>query len=63
MFPIFCTQQRSTRLVEVLRYKPKGASSISDEVIGILLFIPGLNQPVKQICTRFISWGIKAAAA
>jgi len=58
-------------LVETLRYKPKVACSIPDEVLEIFRYLHpsgstvvlGLTQDVTEMCTRNISWGVKAAGA
>jgi hypothetical protein len=59
------------QLVEALSYKLEAAGSVPDGVIGIFYFpnlsgrtmIPGSRQPVTEMITRIISWGIKAAGA
>ena len=58
-------------MVEALRYKWKVARSIADGVIGIFHCLNpsgrtmtiGSTQPVTEMSTRSISWGIKAAVA
>ena len=59
------------QLVDALGYKPKVAGSIPDDVIGIFhrhnpssrIMSLGLNQPLTEMSTRNISYGVKAAGA
>ena len=56
------------KLVEALRYKPKGRGFDSpDGVIGIFHNPSGrsmmLSQPLTEMGTTDISWGVKAAGA
>jgi hypothetical protein len=59
------------QLVEALRYKRKVVGSIPDGVIGIFHWIIpsgrimtlGLSRPLKEMSTRNISCGVKAAGA
>jgi len=59
------------QLVEALHYKPKVVGSISSGVIGIFhlkncsghTMALGLTQPLTEMSTRGISWGIKVASA
>jgi hypothetical protein len=58
-------------MVEALRYKPERAGSIPDGVIGIFhchnrfgrTMALGSTQPLTEMSTRNLSWGIKAADA
>ena len=55
--------------VEALRYKSQGAGSIPDGVIAIFhwhnpsgrTMALGSTQPLTEMSTRNISWGVKAA--
>jgi len=57
------------QLVEALRYKPGIAGSIPDSVTGIFhshnpfgrTMALSLSQPLTEMSTRKISWGVKAA--
>ena len=59
------------QLVEAPRYKPGGAGSIADGVIGIfhwykpygITMALGLTQPLTETSTRNFSWIVKAADA
>jgi hypothetical protein len=55
-------------LVEALRYKPIGRGSDSgichwNFSLTIFPVAPGLTQPVTEMSTTNISWGVKAASA
>ena len=50
-----------TQLVEARRHKPKGRGFDSKCVIGI--FHRHIPQPLTEMSTRNISWGVKAAGA
>jgi len=60
-----------TQLVEALRYKPEGRGFDPDGVIGIFhSYNPSsrpmalrVAQPLTEMSTRIISWGLKAAVA
>jgi hypothetical protein len=60
-----------SQFVEALRYKRKVAGSIPDGVIGIFhlrnrsgrTMALGSTQPLTEISSRIISWGVKAAVA
>jgi hypothetical protein len=56
-----------SQLVEALRYKPEGRGLNPDVVIGIFhsshTMALGLTQPLTEMSTRNISWGVKAAGA
>jgi len=59
------------QLVEALRYYQKVANSIRDGVIGIFhrhnpsgrTMALVSTQPLTEMSTRIISWGVKAASA
>ena len=59
------------QLVKALRYKQKVAGSIPNGVIGIFhwhnpsdrIMALGLTQPLADMSTRNIAWGVKAAGA
>ena len=59
------------QLVEALRYKPEGRGFDSPTVsLDFLIDNPsgrtvavGLIQPVTEMSTRSVSWGVKAAGA
>jgi hypothetical protein len=59
------------QLVEALRYSRKLAGSIPDGVIGIFLWHKpstltmalGSTQPLTEMNTKNISWGVKVAGA
>jgi hypothetical protein len=59
------------QLVEALSYKLEAAGSVPDGVTGTFYFpnpsgsimAPGSTQPLTEMITRIISWGIKAAGA
>jgi hypothetical protein len=59
------------KLFEALCKKPEFVGSIPDDVIGIfhshnpsgLAVALGSTQPVTEMSTRNISWGVKAAIA
>jgi len=46
------------QLVEALRYKPEGRGFDSDRSMAL-----GLTQPLTELSTRGISWGVKVAGA
>ena len=70
-----CTQflegHAVVQLVETLRYKKEGRGFISRCVSGIFhshvpsgrIMALGLTQPLTEMSTRNISWGVKAAGA
>jgi hypothetical protein len=63
-----CLGHTVAQLVEALRYTLEGRGFDSDGVIGIFHFSGrtmalGLTQPVTEMSTRNISWGLKAAGA
>ena len=49
------------QLVEALRYKPEGRGFDSFEFFFDIIL--GSTQPLKEMRTRNISWGVKAAGA
>jgi hypothetical protein len=59
------------QLVEALRYKPEGRGFDPDYVIGIFhghnrfgrTAALGSTQPLTEMSTRNVSWGVKAAGA
>ena len=59
----------STQLVEALRYKPEGRGfdsrwyhwNFSCHVPSGCIMALGLTQPLTEMSTRNISWGVKAA--
>jgi len=66
-FPVTCFVWRA----EALHYKPEGRGSIPDGIIGIL-HCPypsghtrtlGSTQPLAEMSTGNISWGLKVAGA
>jgi len=63
-----CLEHKEAQLVEALRYTPEGPGFDSDGVIGIFHFsgrtmVLGLTQPLTEMSTRNISWGVKATGA
>jgi len=63
-----CLGHTEAQLVEALRSKPEGRGFDSDGVIGIFHFSERtmaleLTQPLTEMSTRNISWGLKAAGA
>jgi hypothetical protein len=55
------------QFIEALRHKPAGRGFYSDGVTGILhshnpSFL-GSTQPLTEMSTRNISWGVKSAGA
>jgi hypothetical protein len=58
-------------VIKALRYKPGGCGSIPDGVTGIFqrhnpsgrTMALGSTQPLKEMSTRCISWGVKAGGA
>jgi hypothetical protein len=71
LYTVLFARDAVAQLVEALRYKPKVVRLIPSGVIGIFhLHNPsgctlalGLTQPLTEMSTRGISWGIKLAGA
>ena len=68
----FCWGHAVAQLVETLRYKPEGHGFDSrwchrnffiDIILPAALLPWGSTQPLTEMSTRNISWGVKAAGA
>jgi hypothetical protein len=65
LFYTVCEGHAVAQLVEALRYKPEGRGfesrwchNPSGRTVAL-----GLTQPLTEMSTRYISWGVKAAGA